>query len=810
MAIRQLIVLLSFTTLSFHYCIAQSKLEGMVMDPHSQAIAYATVSLSASDSTLISTVQSDSSGNFTFQRLPLDQYRLSVYALGYGMEQINIRMLKDTTIHILLQPLKGSLNEITIVGNKPVIERKADRIIYNVANSINAAGSNGLEVLKKAPGIRINDKTISLAGSGSIGIMVNGRLLHLSDRALLNYLRSFSASQISRIEIITHPSAQYDAEGNAGLINIITQKSHKAGLSGNLDGAIKRFFYTDQPDYKGIKNYGDIDGGVGLDYNNKKWSAHTNLNYSTGREIWGYGIDVYYPDKHWAMKDTGQYRIATFNALAGIDYSLSSKTTIGFEYNYVYHMEDGADYVRVPVYSPKGQLDSSIRTYATYYPIAKSNGFNLHLIQDLNQSGAKLTLNADYFNFYRTDKSNSITRSYTGSGELKENDTHQLYDTTMQNIRIYTFKADVAMPTPFAQFSFGGKASFINNYSNIFYYHKIDGQRILDLGLSNEFRYIENTQALYAEGSKDMNKWKVDAGLRAELTQTKAISYFEDTELKNSYLKLFPSILLSYKPDNNQGFSLSYHKRVHRPTFWNLNPFKTFMTAYTYVEGNPYLEPEYMTNIQLSHQYKSLITSSIYMKVINNGFAQVIRTHANNRYIHTTTMLNFFSSNRYGVSESLSFQPFSWLETSNEVNGYYTKVKSHLSYISGIGGWGLYAATNNTFNFNQEKTLNGFLGFWYQFPEVNHFGKSNAYYNVDLGLQLLIIQKRLSIGVNYSDVLRSSASKMFTTVDQVKNTYTDFQLSSQVRLSASWSFGNDHNKQKRVTTGNEAERSRTN
>lgn len=810
MAVRCFIALLSFITLSFYHCIAQCSLTGTITDQREEAIPFATASLSRSDSTLISTVQSDSLGNFTFGNLRPDHYRLSIYSFGFEKRDLPVPLRGDTTVHIALLPLRSALDEVTVVGNKPVIERTPDRVIFNVTNSINAAGSNGLEVLEKAPGIRVSDGMISLAGSGSLGIMVNGRLLHVSDKALLNYLKSFSSAQISRIEIITHPSAQYDAEGNAGLVNIVTAKSRKAGLSGNMEGAAKHFFYKDQPDYKGIKNYGDLDGGIGINYNSEKWSVYTNLSYTAGRELWGYGIDVYYPEMHWAMKDTGEYRIATFNALAGIDYAINGGTTIGFEYNYVYHMEEGADYVRVPVFNNEGGLDSALKTQATYYPIAKSNAFNVHLMQDLNHSGAKLTLNADYFNFYRTDKSHLITNSYSDQGTPKEGSTQRLYDTTLQNIRIYTFKADVLLPTSFAQFSFGSKISFINNYSDIYYYHIIDGKRMLDSGLSNQFRYIENTQALYADGSKDMGKWKVDAGLRAELTETRAVSYFENSELRKSYLKLFPSLLVSYKADQDHGFSLSYDKRIHRPTFWNLNPFKTFMTAYTYVEGNPYLEPEYITNIQVAHHYKNALTSSLYMKVINNGFAQVIETHATGSYIHTTTMLNFIRSNRYGISESLSLQPFPWMETANQVTGYYTKVNSDISYIRGIDGWGLYAETNNTFYFNRDKTINGVWRFWYQFPEVDHFGKSNAYYNMDLGLQLVTLQNKLSLSLNYSDVFKSSASKIYTTVDGVRNTYTDFQLSSQIRLSATWNFGSDHYKRKQASTGNEAERSRAN
>lgn len=810
MIARSFLVTLFLLALSCSYSVAQSALKGTVTDRQNGMVPYATISLSGPDSVVIATVQSDSAGNFVFHKLQSNEYRLSVYSFGFAGYSREVRVIKDTLLHIVLEPLKGALNEFTVVGNKAVIERRPDRTIYNVSSSITAAGSNGLEVLKKAPGIRVTDKAISLAGRGGLAVMVNGRVLHLSDKALLDYLKSFSSSEISRIEIITHPSASYDAEGNAGIVNIITKKSNKAGLSGNLEGAVKKFFYKDQPDYKGIKNYGDLEGALGINYNKGKWSAFANVNYSPGREIWGYGIDVYYPDKHWAMKDTGEYRIATVNTVAGIDYALSSKTTIGFEYNYVYHTEEGADYVRVPVYNTDKGLDSSLRTYATYYPVAKSNGFNLHLLQDLNSSGAKLILNADYFNFYRFDRSDLTTHGYDSEGDFMEGDSRQLYDTTLQNIRIYTFKADVTVPTSFAQFSFGSKVSFVNNYSDIYYYNIIDGNRMLDSGLSNAFRYIENTQALYGQASKDMGRWKAEAGLRAELTETKAFSYFQGNKLSTSYLKLFPSILLSYKINNDQSLSFSYAKRIHRPTFWNLNPFKSFMTAYTYVEGNPYLEPEYVTNVEVSHQYKSFLTTSLYLNVINNGFAQVIITHPDSSYIHTTTMLNFIRSYRYGISESASFQPFPWWESSLQLNGYYTRVNSNLSYIRGLDGWGLFGETNNTFYFNEDKSLSGALGFWYQFPEVDHFGRSNTYYNLDMGLQLLTLQKKLSIALNFSDVFKSSASKVYTVVDQIRNTYTDFQLNSQIRLSATWSFGNREYKRKDLNTGNEAERNRTN
>lgn len=528
----------------FGYSAAQSSLNGLVTTPENSPLPYTFISLNKADSTP-AVLQADSTGRFDFKSVDNGIYQLKAYAIGYAKFTLSLTITKDTLIHIKLHPLEGSLKEVTVTGNKPVIERRADRIIYHVANSVNATGNNGIELLKKVPGVKITDNAVSLAGRGGLGIMINGRVLHLSEKALVNYLKSFSANQISRIEIITNPSAQYDAEGNAGLLNIITKRNLTTGFSGELHGSLSRFIYKNQPDYKGIKNYGDINGGLALNYNYNKWSVYSNFNYIAGRELWGYGIDVYYPEKHWAMKDTGEYRISTLNWLSGIDYKLNANSTFGFEYSYNRHVEEGADYVRIPIYNHIGKLDSTIKTYATYYPIAQNNAFNLHYIQNLNQSGAKLTINADYFNSYRTDKSNSITQSFTAEDKLKADETARLYDTTLQNIRIYTLKADVAIPTSFAEFSFGSKISFINNYSNIFYYHNNDGGLTLDRDLSNEFRYIENTQALYFNGAKEEGRWKLTAGLRAELTQTKAISYFSNAQVKRHYLKLFPSLLAS-------------------------------------------------------------------------------------------------------------------------------------------------------------------------------------------------------------------------------------------------------------------------
>lgn len=810
MFLKQCLLLSFIYGISFHFCSAQLQLKGILISNQQDPIPYATVILLNKNSPGgVSSTHTDSTGHFFFRSVQPEEYSLSVYSIGFETQTIHFFLQKDSTITVILNPLHNTLKEVTVTGTKPVIERKPGKIIYDVANSIQSAGSNGLEALSQAPGIQINDHSISLAGRGLMSVMINGRLLHLSGRALTNYLKSFSVSQISKIEIITHPSAQYDAEGNAGLINIITKHSNKQNFSGEATGALSRFFYKDQPDYKGIQNYGDIQSGMQLDYNKNKWSLYTNISYTAGREIWGYGIGVKYPDKTWAMKDTGEYRISTLNIISGADYVLSPTTSIGVEYLYGHHVEDGADYVNVPVYNSEGQKDSLLKTYATYFPIAWTNSFNFHFIHNLSATGSKLTLNADYFNFYRFDRSDFETNTFINSDKPDTERRKEYYDTTLQNIRIYTFKADLELPVSFAKFNLGTKLSFINNYSNIYYYLKQNGNLILDNDLSNEFRYIENTQAFYGNGTKSLGKWDMEAGLRAEITQTKGISYLKSQKINRHYTKLFPSLLASYKMNDVHTLSLSYDKRIHRPTFWNLNPYKSMMTAYSYVEGNPYLEPEYITNIELSDIYKNRFTSSFYVQRINNGFAQVTLGNTDT-FLIRTDMLNFIHTWQYGISESLSVQPFRWMESNNQINLYYTTVHSVLSYVKSERAPGAFIETDNTFFFNRNKTLAGSLGFRYQFPAIEQFGITDGYSNLSMGIRLTTLQKKLNISLTMNDLFRSSASTLHTTVNGLQNTFTNFQLNSHILLSASWNFGSTENRITPARTGNESERERAN
>ncbi len=712
-----------------------------------------------------------------------------------------------THFHLQAQ-IDTNLKEIEIIAVKSTVKNNSDKLIYNVTTSVTATGTDALNALSKVPGIKINDGQIGIAGKGNVRVMMNDRLVQLSGTELTRYLKSIPAGQISSIELIKNPGVNYDADGNAGLINIITKKSTRQGYAVTIQTSGKHWFHNPAKVY-GTRNFQGLNAAGDISYNSDKLAARASISIDRGRLLEGFRTDFDYPRQTWMQSDTGDYKYRMLNYEAGLDYKLNNKTTVGFSYTGGRNIYEGFDHVNNTFTNPgNGQLDSSIKAFATYYPVARINAVNLHGIINFDTSGRKLVLNADYFNHYRTDVSDFESNSFDADGSANPSGSARFYDTNKQQINIYTFKADATIPTDFAQFIFGGKLSFIDNYSNAFYYNKTgQDEPIYNPGMSSEFDYIENTQSLYAGMNIDHHHWKYKIGLRSELTQTKGYSNVLKQSTLNNYFKLFPSLSVNYQPNTDHDLSFNFGRRINRPTFWNLNPYKSLYTAYSYGQGNPYLQPEYNSNFELSHSYKHLLNSSLFFNMTENGFSNVILADANTNIVYTTP-LNFITTYRYGISENMSLPFGSWLDNNNQVTFSYTRAKSKLANINGVNGFGLYLATNNNIFLNEDKTLAAAVNFWYQFPEVDKISRTNGYYKLDLGFKAAVLKKKVDLALTVNDLFLSSAPVITTTVNNIKQKFTNFQLNRYALLSLSYRFGNSTAKSGDKNTGNAEERSR--
>lgn len=790
------------------HAYAQSTLSGTVRSATEAQLPFAIIRIQRLHTTQQQAVQADSVGHFRFRKLEAGQYELSASLTGYQSSVLLLTLQKDTVITLLLQSANTRLDEVVVSAAKPAINDSPDKLVYNVSSSITAAGSDVLTTIGKVPGIKVNDNEISIAGKGAVKVMINDRLVQLSGLELIRYLKSMSANQISKIELLKNPSANFDAEGNAGLINITTKQSKKRGYSGNIQANAKHWFYSPAEAF-GTSNYEALNASATLNYNAARWSAYGSINVDQDHHLEGFQTVLNYPKQTWLQSDTGDYKYRNINVVAGADYKISSKATIGINYQGGKNIYDGSDHVNNPVYNNNtGKMDSLLRTYATYYPVALSNSVNLHSVINFDTTGRKLLLNADYMNYYRTDKSDFESHNYLGTDLLHPMATTRYYDNNKQNFNIYTFKADAEIPTSFAKIMFGTKLSFIDNYSNAFYYKKSpQGELTYDTDLSNEFDYRENTQALYISMNKEQGKWKFEAGLRGELTQTKGYSYTLDQTTVNKYFRLFPSLSVSYQANTYNSLALTIGKRVNRPSFWNLNPFKSLYTAYSYGEGNPYLNPEYNTNVEVSHTYKSILTSSVFFNITENGFNNLTIASPDTNLVYTKP-LNFLKTYRVGVSENIALHLFSWLDNNNQVTFYHTNATSTLPNIQGVSGFGLYLATNNNIWLNKDKTFAAAVNAWYQFPEVDHIGKSDAYYKMDIGLKAAVLKKKVDITLTMNDIFRSSATAVTSNINGVPQKFTNFQLSRYILLGFTYRFGSSEHKAANNDNGNEEERGR--
>ncbi|QEC70699.1 TonB-dependent receptor [Arachidicoccus ginsenosidivorans] len=780
--------------------MAQITVQGHITDDQNKHVSNTAVRLQLLSDTTISSGQNSTNGVFSFTGLKKGLYALKVSKVGYTPSQTYIQLNQDTVINVLLSSYTEQLGQVTVTGKKKAIDQKAGKITFNVGSSVTAQGGNALTTLSKIPGVKITGTDIGLVSKGSVKLMVNDKILEISADNLTNYLSTLAAKDIEKIEVITSPGANYDAAGNAGIIHIITKTNKQEGWSGSMQGS-----YGRQNTYN---NY-ILNGSVNFKKN--KWNAFANVNLNRRKELMGWIIGVDYPTYNWSLNDTGIYRIDDYNATLGVGYQIGKKSQIQMSYHYGYREEghhlDGHDDVKNYITDNKtGKLDSIIRSYATYNPIAKTNALNLHYTTTLDEKGTTLSADADYFNFFRTDYSNF--RGYM-QPELKEDGTENAIfsNTAKQNILIYTAKADLTLPTPFATWMFGFKLSDISIYSDALYFNHGTGSPVFDSSKSNIYDYSENTQAVYIQGSKKWADIALNGGVRVEHTTTTGHSILLGKTDQNSYIKLYPSVSFTYQASNNNNFWLEYNRRINRPTFWNLNPYRSMLTAYAYYDGNPALKPEYTTQVELGHSYKQLLYSSIYYHHTTNSFDNLTIGSLDTFLVYRTP-LNFLTTTTWGLQERANLTPVQWWDAALQFNLYYTKSTSKLNYVTDQKGWGEYVSIGNTFYFNKKKNFSGAVNFWCQFPEVDHIGTTNTYNSLDLGLLYTTDNKQWTIGLNATDIFKNSCPTYYTQVNGLKQSYEHFQLNRSLVFSLTYQFGRRPKASSQTESGNQEERSR--
>ncbi|MFH6990692.1 TonB-dependent receptor domain-containing protein [Flavobacterium collinsii] len=778
---------------------AQVKVTGKVTSKDNNPIEFAEVILIGKDSAAIKSELTNEKGDFVLESQP-GVYELQVRQANKTIASRNIELNADLDLGNIVVDAAIVLESVVVVGKKKLIERKVDRVVFNVENSISATGGDALEALRITPGIKVQNDNIAIIGKSSVAVMVDDKIIQLSEEDLANFLKSIPSDIIKSIEVITTPPAKYEAAGNSGMVNIKLKKAKKDSWNALIGTTFLQRTYSD----------GAILGS--FNYNKNKLSISSSLNYKNGTRYVNQDNYTYFPDGLWHTSEPDKEKYARVNGKLTIDYQISPKWIMGgqFLYNNNDSKNTESPFTGVTDYTT-GRLNRYLKSDGKEVQNPNIKSLSFYNEFKLDTIGKKLTLNLDYFNFNNKD-----VRTYNGISviEVPLPYSEKYYagiNDNSQDINNFSGKLDIDYPTKWAVLSFGSKISNSQTHNDIFAFNSglVDNPPSEFILSKNKFEYTENVQAFYISGNKKINEyWESQFGLRMEATQTKTFAESLSQSTKLDYVKFFPTAYVSYKPNDNSTYTLSYSKRIERPQFYDLNPNVTFLNPFQTIEGNPFLQPSFIDNLELTYTYKKLETK-VYFSYQDDMFNEIPITDPTTNLIRFA-IDNFIDIQRYGISENFVFDKIKWWTSINTFDINYSISKSKLAITQGgQKGFNSMISTNNDFILNSKKTLLFNLNYWYSFPGNDGFYKNDAMSSLSLTLQYLLLDKDLTLSLKGSDIFRTEVISINSRVNDVYNEGRYYRDRQALQFSVSYKFGNKKIKTGQRETGNEEERSRT-
>ncbi len=729
---------------------SQGMIQGKVHDTQAKGISYANILLrSPSDSVLIKGAISDESGNFVFAEIPKGEYFVETFFLGYAKSYTAVFSFSGTEnvglADITLNEEIENLDEVTVVATKPLFELEMGKMVVNVSNSVTSAGLSVIDVLEKSPGVLVNrqNNSLSLSGKNGVVILMNGKRFRMPVEAAYQMLAGLNSSDVEKIEIMTVPPANYDADGDAGFINVVMKRDNgMIGTNGSLT----------------------VGQGYGSGYNG---NMSFNLNHQGPKFSWFALLSSTYVDQvqiyesQRTNNDGTQNigissvadRVSTRKAInyqAGFDYSLGKNTILSAlvsGYDNRWDMTAGTDTESFYSISPD--------TLVTMTTIEEN--YWSHIMGNINlqhtfQNGQVINANLDYLRYKNSNPTWYTTDYYSESNNLLKAEEIRISKDTPIDIWVADLNHTLNIGKSVTVDS-GIKGTFSGLTNQVVYEEQLGLQWIVDPNYSNNALLNEDILAAFTTAKIAFNeKTTLNAGLRYENTKTNLTSISGEEIVDRHYGDFFPTVFLSRKINPENMIQLSYGRRITRPTFNEMSPFVIFADPYTFFSGNENILPTYTNNIKTDYTFKSWIFSVQYSldKNVIMPFQPTLDEETNTLFLKTDNI-----DQRQTVSMVVAFpwQVASWWEMQNNLTANYQKVNSELNGEAyAVDQIGSQIVSTNTFKLPKKYTIE-LLGY-YSSPVVN------GYFNwLSRGFVNLGVQKEFE----KAGVLRVSCNDIFET-----------------------------------------------
>lgn len=662
-----------------------------------------------------------------------------------------------------------TLNQVVISSSKPQITVKTDKLVMNIEQMTNAVGLNALELLRQAPGVTVDGQdNVKVSGKTGIQVLIDGRMQTLTNEQLVSLLKSTNAANIKSLEIITNPSAKYDAAGNAGIINIVLKKSDQKGTSGSATVG-----------YQQMKNYRQ-NSALNLNYRDGKLLTYLNANFDNSLQNTTVASNRIIPNNTFSQNGIEKQGYSNPGVRTGVEYSINEQHKIGALVNFQRIWDDFPSTATTLINNTNDILSTNTTANLTENRLA----FNVNY-QYTSKNKTTLTVDADQLN-YTSNLNNSVVNVFRNSAEATN-----FSNATNTKIGLSSIKADLNFTFKNINVETGAKfsASTTDNILNAVQ----NNNQGASLNQFNDFNYNENTYASYLSLSKSFGKWSFQTGLRAEITAMSGASVaalMQKSLPDTTYLNLFPSTFLRYAFNQKQSIGFAYNRRITRPSFQDQNPYQYRTDFYYANEGNPSLLPQFTQSLTLDYTFNG----QTQIKLNYNNTTDLIETISTQSNDQTLTLpVNAGTRSFINISISSPAKLTKFWNIYYTAEPYYQFYKADLSKYSGLtqinnGGFGFNAFISN--NFNLSKTLKASLSSWFNYASRSSIYATKPISSVDLSLRKQLLENKLSLSFAYRDIFNTQRWQQNILLGNVNQTSLRKWESSGAYVSVNYNFGN--------------------
>lgn len=770
-----------------------SQISSRILDSKSiMPVDGATVLLKNVDSSVAKMAVSDAGGYWTMSGVANGNYYLTISALGYTVFQSKIIKISDgQELRLESQQLVRSatvLQGVVVSARKPLIERRADKLVVNVESSLTAAGSTALEVLEKAPGVNVDkDGNISLQGKDGVMILIDDRPAYLKGSELANYLRSLPASSLEQLEVMTNPSSKYDAAGNAGVINIRTKKIKKFGFNGSVNVSA---MVTDDARTNNSLNLNYRKGKVNLfgTYSYSLFNNHSRQNIlrkfrnSGEKEV----VSIF------DQVSRNDYRSNNNNIKVGMDIYASEKTIAGIVLTGFHNTERQVFHNETKLKNGQDEIDSSLLSQNHFSSISDNFSGNLNLRHSLDSTGTRFTVDLDYVVYDLGSNMKFGTDYFLPDGSVQKPSAF-LRAKMPSKVHIYSAKTDFTFPLRNGKGTIetGLKSSYVTTGNDAVYENRVGDGFEIDNSKTNHFLYNENINAAYISWNKQWKKWSTQAGLRAEHTYAHGHQLgneiVPDSAFTKKYLNLFPTLYVSFKANEKNSFGLNFGRRIERPAYQDLNPFLYFLDEYTYQAGNVLLQPEFTNRLEFTHDYNDLIHSSVSYAHTKNAMSDVLKQNTEKRITYQTKE-NIADKRTFTITSGTNFSIIDGMKTNVDMTLLNQEFKGALGNGElNVNSWMFMAKMSEEVKLGNgwKSELSGF----YRTKNRDGQIEIDPQWRADFAIQKSVLKEKGSINFFVRDIFNSQNFRGAVRYEDIDLMIHNERVSRTFGLSFKYRFG---------------------